>query len=169
MIGFGAYLLSAAALVAVVLSLGFSAYRLRRRLLPTWEGAPARLVESIVGIALLIWLSEILGTFNLFYAWSLVSCSLLLATLVFWQVRAGGTEALGASPAGGRGEGGRGRPRPQRPPPPLTGPAAERSRPSARSSAQGKEGAPRRQDPLAWASHPWSRWLSSPSSSPIGA
>ncbi len=52
----------------VVLSLGFSAYRLRRRLMPAWEGAPARLVEAIVGVALLIWLSELLGTFGLLYA-----------------------------------------------------------------------------------------------------
>ncbi|HET6998376.1 MAG TPA: hypothetical protein VFI03_07275, partial [Solirubrobacterales bacterium] len=63
----------------VVLSLGFSAYRVRQRLLPEWEGAPARLVETIVAVAFLIWLSEILGTFGLFYAGALVGASVLVA------------------------------------------------------------------------------------------
>ena len=55
----------------MALSLGLRAFRLRRRLLPDWEGAPARLVEAIVGVALLIWMAELLGTFELFYAWTL--------------------------------------------------------------------------------------------------
>ena len=45
-----------------------------QRLLPDWEGAPARLVEAIAAIALLIWLCELLGTFGLFYAWTLGRC-----------------------------------------------------------------------------------------------
>jgi hypothetical protein len=76
----GAYILAAALLVALVLSLGVSAVFLRRRLLPAWHGAPARLVESIVAIALLIWLSELLGIPGLLYAWSLVASSLLLTS-----------------------------------------------------------------------------------------
>jgi len=99
-IGAGSYILSAAALAAVALSLGFTAVRLRQRLLPTWQGAPAYLVEAITAIALLIWLSEILGTFNFLYAWSLTSFSLLLAALCFWQVGAGKAETP-PSPAGG--------------------------------------------------------------------
>jgi hypothetical protein len=81
----GSYILSAAALVALVASLGFSAVRLRARLIPTWDGAPARLVESILGIALLIWLAELLGTFSALYAWSLVAASLLLAGMLAWR------------------------------------------------------------------------------------
>ncbi|HWO15868.1 MAG TPA: hypothetical protein VNM89_04050, partial [Solirubrobacterales bacterium] len=98
MVSAGTYILGAAALAAVLLSLGFSAFRLRQRLLPAWDGAPARLVEAVVGIALLIWLSEILGTFNLFYAWTLVAASLLLTgvTTLFLSGSA-------ASPAGGVG------------------------------------------------------------------
>ena len=79
MVSAGPYILSAFALAALALSLGFSAFRLRQRLLPGWEGAPARLVESVTGIALLIWLSELLGVFGLLYAWALVAASLLLA------------------------------------------------------------------------------------------
>ena len=79
MVSLGSYLLGAAQLAAVALSIGFSAYRLRAHFLSDWEGAPARLVESITGIALLIWISEILGTFGLFYAGTLVAASALLA------------------------------------------------------------------------------------------
>ena len=75
MVSAGSYVVSALALVVVGASLGFTAYRLRRRLMPAWEGAPARLVESIVAIALLIWLGELLGTFGLFYAWIFVGAS----------------------------------------------------------------------------------------------
>jgi hypothetical protein len=79
MVSLGSYLLGAAQLAAVATSIGFAAYRLRARLLPNWNGAPARLVESIVGIALLIWVSEVLGTFGLFYAGVLVAACVLLA------------------------------------------------------------------------------------------
>lgn len=79
MVSAGSYLLSALMLVVVGASVGFTAFRLRRRLMPGWEGAPARLVESIVAIALLIWLGEILGTFGLFYDWIFVGASLLIA------------------------------------------------------------------------------------------
>jgi len=85
MVDLGGYLLAAVQLALVVAPVGFSSYRLRQRLLPAWEGAPARLVESIVGIALLIWLSELLGLFGLFYAGALVAAALLTAgTVAFW-------------------------------------------------------------------------------------
>ncbi|HWT91029.1 MAG TPA: hypothetical protein VN179_07920 [Solirubrobacterales bacterium] len=85
MVDLGSYLLGALQLALVVGPLGFGAYKLRRRLLPDWEGAPARLVESIVFVALMIWLSEILGTFGLFYAGTLIAASLLVAGAVaFW-------------------------------------------------------------------------------------
>ncbi len=98
MVSAGSYILGVAALAAVVGSLGFSAVRLRVRLLPDWRGAPARLVESVVAIALLIWLSEVLGTFDLFYAWTLVASSVLLAVIALWRML--------ASPAGRAGGGG---------------------------------------------------------------
>jgi hypothetical protein len=82
----GSYVLSALALAAVVLSLGFSAVRIRRRLIPSWQGPPARLVEAILAIALLIWLAELLGALNLFYAWALVASSLLLAGALAWRL-----------------------------------------------------------------------------------
>jgi hypothetical protein len=98
MIGAGSYLLSTAALASLALSLAFTAYRLRNRLIPEWEGAPARLVEVITGIALLIWISELLGTFGALYAWSLVASSLLLSGLTLLL--------LNVPPGGGVGGGG---------------------------------------------------------------
>jgi hypothetical protein len=109
----GSYTLGILALAAVGLSLGFSAYRLRQRLLPAWEGAPARLVEAVTGIALLIWLGELLGTVGLFYAGTLVTASVLLAAAV-----AAWPRVLS------RGEGGTaGGPRSVLDPPPPTPPA----------------------------------------------
>src|SRR5690349_8987761 len=96
MVDLGGYLLGVVQLALVVAPIGFSAYKLRQRLLPAWEGASARLVESIIGVALVIWLSEVLGTFGLFYAGALIGASLLVAgTVAFW---AAGPAAAGDPP-----------------------------------------------------------------------
>ncbi|HEU4393195.1 MAG TPA: hypothetical protein VFR04_06110, partial [Solirubrobacterales bacterium] len=85
MLSLGSYLLGALQVAIVLLALGFSAYRLRGRLLPEWSGAPARLVEAVVGVSLLIWISELLGTFGLLYAGTLMGASALVAgTAVLW-------------------------------------------------------------------------------------
>ncbi len=93
MVSFGSYLLGAFELVLVVGSVAFSGYRLRARLLPSWAGAPARLVEAIVAIALVLWISELLGTFDLFYSGLLVAACVLVAGV------------LALLPAGGGGAG----------------------------------------------------------------
>jgi hypothetical protein len=97
----GSYLLGAAELAVVALSLGFSAFRLRRRLLPAWEGAPARLVEIVVAVALLTWISEVLGTFTLFYAGALVGACFLLALATALLSAGGGGAGVprGAAPS----------------------------------------------------------------------
>jgi hypothetical protein len=93
----GSYLLGAVQLALVVGPLGFGAYRLRQKLLPTWAGAPARLVESIGFVALLVWLSEILGTFGLLYAGTLIGAALLVAgTVALWPA---GPAAAGDPPS----------------------------------------------------------------------
>ena len=84
MVSAGSYLLSAAAGVVLAISLGFSAFCLRDRLLGSWNGAPARLVEAILAIALLIWIAEILGTFNLFYAGLVLAAAVVLALILAW-------------------------------------------------------------------------------------
>jgi len=93
----GMYVVVALSLLVVGASIGFTAYRLRRRLLPAWTGAPARLVESVTALALLIWLGELLGTFGLFYAWVLVLASVLLAILS-WALLPAGPVAAGSAP-----------------------------------------------------------------------
>jgi hypothetical protein len=85
MLNLGSYLLGAAEIALVALSLGFSAYRLRRRLMPAWEGAPARLVEAVVAVALLVWISEVLGMVGVLYAGTLIgACILVAGTVAFW-------------------------------------------------------------------------------------
>ena len=106
MVDLGSYLLGAAQLAVVVLSLGLAAYRLRGRLLPSWTGAPARLVETIAAVALLVWIVEILGTFHLFYPGAVVLASVLvaLAALAPAGGAVGGTapeEALATAGGGG--------------------------------------------------------------------
>ena len=96
MVSAGSYLLGALQLALVVVPLAFSAYLLRQRLLPSWNGAPARLVEAITFIALLIWISEILGTVGLFYAGTLIAASLLIG-LGSWFLPGGGAD-LGDHP-----------------------------------------------------------------------
>ena len=126
MVSVGTYVVGALALAVVGLSIGFSAYRLRRRLMPAWDGAPARLVESVVAIALLVWLGEVLGTLGLLYAWAFVIAAVVLAA---------GSAALPAGPVAAgaqasqprvlsRGEGGTaGSPWSVLDPPPPTPPA----------------------------------------------
>src|SRR3954468_7617695 len=84
MVSAGSYLLGAVQLALVLVPVCFAAWRLRGRLLPGWTGAPARLVESVVAVALVIWISEALGTLGLFYAGALIVAALLVAGTVAW-------------------------------------------------------------------------------------
>jgi hypothetical protein len=78
----GSYLLGAAQLVVLAGALGLAACLLRSRLLPGWRGAPARLVEVIAAVALLTVVSEVLGTFGLLYAGTLLAAAVLVAFAV---------------------------------------------------------------------------------------
>jgi lysophospholipase L1-like esterase len=109
----GSYILSVVLLAILALSLGFSAVRLRQRFMPEWEGALGHLVEAIVGVALLIWISELLGVVSLLYAGTLVASAVLLAAAVAF-----GPRVLS------RGEGGLAD-SPVRTPPPPAPPARE--------------------------------------------
>ncbi len=63
-LGAGAFLGGALELAIVLGALAFGAVRVRRLLLPGWTGAPARLVEIVLGATALILVSEIAGTFG---------------------------------------------------------------------------------------------------------
>ena len=129
MVSAGPYILGVTALVLVGASVAFTAFRLRARLLPVWTGAPGRLVECVVAIALLIWLGELLGTFGLFYQWVYVATSVATAALAQAFLPAGPVAAGGAQASRPRvlswGRGARGQstgcPRPPAPAPPAGG------------------------------------------------
>jgi hypothetical protein len=62
----GRYALGAACLLVVLASLALSATNVRRRWLADWTGAPARLAEIVIGIAVLVAILELLGTIGWF-------------------------------------------------------------------------------------------------------
>jgi hypothetical protein len=93
----GGYLAGVVELAVVLVSLGFAATRLRARLLPAWEGAPARLAEAILGVALLVWVGELLGLVGLLREGSLVAACACVG-IGSTSVR-GGTDRGAAPPA----------------------------------------------------------------------
>jgi hypothetical protein len=62
----GQYLLGTALLVLTAGSLGATAWSLRRRFLPSWSGAPARLAEVVIALSMLVVLAEVIGAAGLF-------------------------------------------------------------------------------------------------------
>ena len=112
---FGAYLAGFAGLVAVALSLGLASVRLRARLLPGWEGAPARLVESVIGLSLLTILLQLLGAIGLFEPAVIVGASIAIAAGVAAKLpRRRGRRRAGPGPAAPRDPGPPPRHRPRR-------------------------------------------------------
>ncbi|MBV9417321.1 MAG: hypothetical protein JO363_20210, partial [Solirubrobacterales bacterium] len=74
---FARYLLGVAALAVICASLGYAAVAIRRRALGDWSGAPARLAESVIGLALLIGILELLGLVGWFELAPIVIACLL--------------------------------------------------------------------------------------------
>ncbi|MBK8293462.1 MAG: hypothetical protein IPK93_01305 [Solirubrobacterales bacterium] len=70
----------------VAVSIGFVAWRVRGRILPGFEGAPARLAEIVLGLGLLVVLSEALGLLGLLHGWALVTASLLLVLIAWLRI-----------------------------------------------------------------------------------
>jgi hypothetical protein len=97
---FGSYLLGAAQLAVLAAAFGYAAWLLRARLLPGWRGAPARLVETVVAVALVTVVSEVLGTFALLYAGALIIAAVLVALAVRFVPagQGGGQTARGIDP-----------------------------------------------------------------------
>jgi hypothetical protein len=63
---FGRFLLGSLGLIAIALAIGFAAGRLRRRLLPGWSGAAARLAEVVLGLSILVVILELIGVVGLY-------------------------------------------------------------------------------------------------------
>jgi hypothetical protein len=83
----GAYLLGSLELALMIMPLCLGAYWARRAALPGWVGAPARVAEAVMGVALLILLGELLGTFAAFEWWTMAAGAVLLAAGAHWASR----------------------------------------------------------------------------------
>ena len=98
-VGFGSYVLGIAELGFVVLCFGLAAFALRSRLLAGWDGAPARLVEAVAGVALLVLTAELLGALDLLRDWAMLLASLGVASAaLLWSSRSRAPAALPAGP-----------------------------------------------------------------------
>jgi hypothetical protein len=60
------YLLGAAELAVIAAALGLGAYHLRALLAPAWTGALGRLAEVVIGVSMLVLVSEVAGVLGLF-------------------------------------------------------------------------------------------------------
>ena len=68
-----------------VVPIGAASHAWRKRLLPNWTGPVARIVEIIIGLSVLICVSELLGSINLFRVGAVVP-SLFLVGIAGWFV-----------------------------------------------------------------------------------
>ena len=100
---FGGYLAGVAGLVAIALPLGLASVRLRGRLLPGWDGAPARLVEAVLGLSLLTIMLQLLGAVGLFYAWALIAASIAIGAGVALRIPRGEGDPATSPPRGSPG------------------------------------------------------------------
>lgn len=96
------FIASVVHLTLVAAFTGFTAFRLRARLLPGWSGAPARLVEAVTATGLLVLASELLGLFGLLQVFPLVILLGLLALAAWLRMvprPAGNPDSVPPSPA----------------------------------------------------------------------
>jgi hypothetical protein len=74
---FGAYVAGSLSLVAMIVSLGFGGYWLRRWIVPEFSGALARLAEIVLGVALFVLTLYFLGSVSLLREGWVVSVSIM--------------------------------------------------------------------------------------------
>ena len=83
---FGDYAFGVVGLALVAVPMAMGGVRLRRRLLPGWEGAPARLAEAVLAVALLTVLLQLLGAFGILVPGVLIPAALVVGLGVFYGV-----------------------------------------------------------------------------------
>lgn len=81
------YVQGVVALGLVLAAVGVAAVRIRRRLVPSWSGPPARLAEVTAGLALLLAVLHLLGAVGLFRRWWIVLGCLAAGAAVVRFVR----------------------------------------------------------------------------------
>jgi hypothetical protein len=82
------YLVGVTTVIAIVVTVGLTARRLRGRFLPDWSGALALLAESVVGAALLVTIAQVVGTLGQFRRGPLVLAALVVCAAVWPMTRA---------------------------------------------------------------------------------
>src|SRR5215207_2037804 len=97
MLGPGRYLLGIAELALLVGFAWLGASALRRWLLPRFEGAPAHLASAVLGLAVLLWVAELLGSFG---AWEPAPYLLLIGvvSIALWKFAPRSSEGGDADP-----------------------------------------------------------------------
>jgi hypothetical protein len=101
-VSFSEYLGGVVGLAAVAVPVAMAGVRLRRRLLPGWVGAPARLAEAVLAVALLTVLLQLLGAFGILVPAVLIPAALLVGLGVyygFWVDYEAGATPAPPSPA----------------------------------------------------------------------
>ena len=68
----GDYLVGVLLLAAILVPIAWVAWRLRGALLPGWTGAPARVVEIVLGLSVLLLIAQVVGTIGIFGAASMI-------------------------------------------------------------------------------------------------
>jgi hypothetical protein len=84
MLGPGRYLLGVLEILLLVGFAGLGGKALRKWLLPRFEGAPACLATAVLGLALLIWPAELLGSFSVFEPLPYLAL-VAIAALALWR------------------------------------------------------------------------------------
>jgi hypothetical protein len=83
-LSFGHYLFGVVGLALVAVPMAMGGVRLRRRLLPGWAGAPARLAEAVLAVALLTVLLQLLGAFGILVPGVLIPAALLVGLGLYY-------------------------------------------------------------------------------------
>jgi hypothetical protein len=86
---FGDYLEGAIELIVVAGAMAYAAVGLRRRLLPHWSGAAARLAEVVLGLSLLLVILELVGVVGLYRPGWILLATVLVGVAVGTAVRPG--------------------------------------------------------------------------------
>jgi hypothetical protein len=101
MLGPGRYLLGVVELALLVGFAWLGAVRVRSRLAPGFAGAPAHLGTSVVALALLIWVAELLGTVSLFKPVPYLLAVALVGVGLRWAIQAPPTTPPAKNVVGG--------------------------------------------------------------------
>jgi hypothetical protein len=96
------YVVGVVVAMSIAAALVVGAVSLRRLVVPAWDGALARLVELVVGSALLVTVVELLGSVGALHRWTVVAVSVLAAAVAWALARRHGVVTPSSSGRGRR-------------------------------------------------------------------